>query len=116
MLSADELGHLGAGRVRGAQALQILLAPDVLANRDELHLRRHEPAARVMHLGDGAARARAAGLALQVETHLGELRVIEPLTAVARARPGELPGVAALLDPRPAQGREALADVDPRLG
>ena len=64
-------------------ARQHLLALQVLADRDELHLRRDDAAARVVHLRDVGARLRAARLALQVEAQLGELRVGEALLAVA---------------------------------
>ena len=91
VLAADQLGHLRAGRAGGAQRLEVLLPPDVLADRDELHLRRDDAAARVVHLRDVGPGLRAARPALQVEAQLGELRIVEPLAAVARGRPGRAP-------------------------
>ena len=85
-----------------------------IADRDELHLRRDDAAARVVHLRDVRAIACAARLAMQVEAHPGELGVGEPRAAVAGRRAGELEGVAALGDLRGAQRRQAVADVDRR--
>src|SRR3990170_4677854 len=88
----------------------------VLADGDELHLRRDDAAARVVHLRHAAARFRAPRRSLQLEAQLGEFRVGEAAPAELGARALEELGVAALLDPAAAQRREALAHVDPRLG
>ena len=116
VLAAHELGHLLSQGAGGAQLLEVLAAAQVLADGDELHLRRDEAAARVMHLRHVGAGARAARPALQVEAQLGEPRVGEALHAVARGGPGEELRVAALGDPAFPQGRQPGADVDARRG
>ena len=77
----------------------------VLADRDELHLRRDDAAARVVHLRHVHAGLRAARLALQIEAQRRELGIGEALLPVARSRAVELFGVVALLDPARAQRR-----------
>ena len=57
----------------------------VLADSDELHLRRDDAAPRVMHLRDVAARLGAARTPLEIEAHLGELGIGQPRVAVLRA-------------------------------
>ena len=114
-------------RDRGAEALARMLAAHafgqlrdqrlaqlVLADRDELHLRRDDAAARVVHLRDIGAGLRAARLAVQVEAQARELGIGEARLAERRRRPGELDGVAAFGDPRGPQRRQSLADVDRR--
>ena len=90
------------------------LATQVLADRDELHLRRDDAAARVVHLRDGASRLRAARLAMEVEAQARQGGVAEAGAAVRRRRAVEGRGVGAFLDPAFAQGRQAAADVDRR--
>src|SRR5258707_6486215 len=85
----------------------------VLALGDVLHLRRDDALASVTHLTDGLAASR---LAMQVETQLRELRVGEPPAAVLGSRAVEPQRVAARLDPPLAQRRQALADIDARVG
>ena len=110
----QQLEHLLAGLAGRLQALEVLLALQVLADGDELHLRRDDAPARVVHLRDVPAGLRAARLAVQVEAQLGELRIVQALAPVARSRAGQHLGVAALVDPRLAQRRQPGADVDLR--
>ena len=56
VLPRQELGQLQAGRAARAQAFDVLAPAQVLADRDELHLRRDDAAARVVHLRDVHAR------------------------------------------------------------
>ena len=104
MLSGHELG----------QRDEHLFAEQVLADRDEFHLGRQDPAARVVHLRDVGAFARATRLAMEIEAHAGELRIGEPLASESGGRSGELDRVRAFGDPRGTQRRQALADVDLR--
>jgi len=112
MLAPEQLGRAPAHRARGFQRGQVFLAAQVLAQGDELHLGRDDAAPRVMHLGDVGAIFRAARLARQLETQGVQAAVLQALLAIARARPRQLLGIAALLDPGAAQGRQAAADVD----
>ena len=115
MLTRQQFRHLRAGRTGVRQARDVGLALQVLADRDVFHLGRHDAGARVMHLGDVPAGLRAFRQPVQVEAQLRELRIGEPLLAVARRRTRQFLGVAALGDPRGAQRRQAGADVDRRL-
>ena len=98
------------------QRLQHCLALEVFADGDELHLRRDDAAARVMHLRDIGGITRTTRLALQIEAHPGQGRVREPLAAVRGGELRELDRVAAFLDPVRTHRRQALADVDRRRG
>ena len=98
------------------QRAQHLVALRVLADRDELHFRRHDAAARVVHLRDVRARLRPQRLALEREAHSGELRIVEARAAVRGGRAVERNRVAALGDPSGAQRRQPAADVDRRAG
>ena len=86
-LVAHELGRDDLRQIAAPNALARVLPPQqlrqrcagssralVLADRDELHLRRDDALARVVHLRHVASRRRAARRALQVEAQLGELR------------------------------------------
>jgi hypothetical protein len=89
VLRGDESGKRG----------QHLLALQVLANRDELHLRRDDTAAGVMHLRDVHARARTTSSALEREAHARERGIGESLATVPRSGTVEFDRVTALLDP-----------------
>jgi hypothetical protein len=65
--------------VAGVLRLQARNEALVLAQGDELHLRSNDSLPRVVHLRDALA---SAGLALQVEAQLGELRIGEAFSAV----------------------------------
>src|SRR5581483_4946310 len=100
-LVANELGRDRPADPR-AEVLPRMLSRDergervaalVLADRDELHLRRDDPAARVVHLRHVHAGAGAARPPLQVEAQRGETRVAQALDAVTRARAFELFGI-----------------------
>ena len=118
-LGGDGLRNRGAEvlpRVLPAQELRerahLLLPALVLADRDELHLRRDHAAARVVHLRHVHARPRTAWIALQVEAQLREPGIREALAPVARGGPFKRLRVTTLLDPFAPQRREARADVD----
>ncbi len=115
VLAQQHLGHAlarGAGR---AQALHVVLAVEVLADGDELHLGRDEAAARVVHLGHVGTRAGAARLALQAgKAQRRELGVGGALAPKGAAQATEQIAVGALLDPALAQRGQAAADVDRR--
>ncbi len=87
------------------------LQPLVLADGDELHLRRDDAAPRVVHLRHVGARLGPTRRADVVEAQARRLRVVQPLAAVRRRRAGEQLGVAALLDPACAQRRQAAVEV-----
>ncbi len=112
MLAHQELRHLRAGRAGILQALDVLLALQVLADRDEFHLGRDDALPRVVHLADVASGDRPLRRAMQIEAQLRQLGVGEPLLPVARRRAGELLGVAALGDPRRSNRGQARTDVD----
>ena len=87
---------------------------DVLANRDELHLRRYLAAARVMHL-----RHVGAGLCAARTTRLREAQRLEfghRVAAAAIDRRGlfERYRIGAPIDPRTSQGRQAVAKIERR--
>ena len=97
------------------QRAQHLVALQVLADRDELHLGRDDAAARVVHLRDVRARLGAARLALQVEAQAGELRD----RRAARGRSADVGPSSSSVSPRSAiharaQRGQARADVDRR--
>ncbi len=116
VLAAEQLGHLRPGRAGGAQARQIFLPAQVLADRDVFHLRGHQAGPRVVHLAHVAVGQGAAGVALQAgEAQLGGGRVGRPFAAVAAGQCGQRLAVAALGDPLRAQRGQAAADVDLRL-
>src|SRR5258706_13363032 len=114
MLAAEQLDHALSHRAGRAQFLEVLPAPQVLADRDEFHLGRDDSAPRVVHLRDVGAGARTPGSTLQLEAQLRELRIGEALASEARGRAIEEDGVAPLLDPAGAKRREPGANVDAR--
>ena len=74
-------------------------------------------ATRIVHLRYTAfSKMRAARLTMQVETQLGELGIGKAPAPIFGGRPVEQRGIAARGDPRLAQRRQALTDVDARLG
>src|SRR6202040_3096339 len=93
---AHELGR-DPIRNRGAEALPGMLARhelwqcpqrflplEILADGDELHLRRDDAAPRVVHLRYVASGLGTAWLAMQIEAHPAELGVGQPRAAVRR--------------------------------
>ncbi len=114
MLAAQQLGAALAHRAGRLELGQVLLAAQVLADRHEFHLGGDDALARVVHLGHVGAVLGAARLAVQLEAHGAQLRVVQARLAVQRGGAGQLVGVAALEDPRQARGRQAGADVDRR--
>ena len=116
-LGRDDLRDRRAEGFAGMLALQQFaqaLALLVFADGDELHLRRDDAAAGVVHLRDIHAGPGAARPALQVEAHFRQLRIGLAFAAVGGAERRQLLAVAALLDPLLAQRGESLADVDLR--
>ncbi len=115
MLAVHQRGELGAHRAGLVQAFQIGRTVVVLADGDELHLRRDDALARVMHLRDIRARLGAARRAVQVgKTHRRQFRIGRLLTAIFRTQVGQNLGIAARFDPAGTQRRQALANVDLR--
>ncbi|SPV09075.1 Uncharacterised protein [Burkholderia cenocepacia] len=116
MLAAHHRGELRAVRAARLQALDVLGAALVLADRDVFHFRRDDALARIVHLRDVLAGLRAARVAVQArETQLGRGRIGRALEAVLARQAGEHFGVAARFDPALAQRRQARADVDLRV-
>ena len=111
------LGVVDVGRDDGrprATSSRTNSGVDVLAQRDELHLRRDDAAAGVVHLGDVAAGLRAERLTSQAGELLGRGRVAVAVSVVGRrrrARPGDGSTSPRSTDPRLAQRRQAAADV-----
>ena len=121
-LVAHELGRDEIGDVR-AEGLAVTfqrmfrgLAAEVLADRDELHLRRDDPGAGIGHLGDGPAILR-----LQRRVAVGEFR--RQTLALGKAIVLGLHmaalialHIAAARDPVGTQARQAVLDGDLGLG
>ena len=61
-----------------------LLALQVLADRDEFHLRRDDAAPRVVHLRDVGSGLRSPRLAMELEAQARQFRIGEPRAAVRR--------------------------------
>jgi len=95
-----------------AQRLQVVLAAQAFADRHVFHFRRDDAAARVVHLRNVCAGLCAARGALQVKAHCRQLGIGQARLAVVAGRAGQPLRVAAFLDPRAAQFRQAAADVD----
>ena len=100
--------------VLAAHQLAQRLQPLVFAYGDELHFRRHRPAARVVHLRHVHPRLGTTRPALQVEAQRHEIRVRQPVAPIGRRRAGQLLCVAALENPLAAHGGQPLPDVDLR--
>src|SRR5207249_1579135 len=94
--------------------LQHLVALDVLADGDELHLRGDSALARMVHLRDVGSDLGATRLAFERKAHPGERRVAEAHPPIRGGELGELGRVAALFDPARAQRGQPRADVDLR--
>src|SRR5260370_41740280 len=94
------------------QRTQRALELEILADGDELHLRRDDTAPRVVHLRYVASRLGAARLAMQIKAHPAELGVGKPHAAVCRRELRQSHAVAALLDPWRTQRREPGAHID----
>jgi hypothetical protein len=86
----------------------------VLADRDELHLRRDDALACVVHLADVGAGLGLARRADVAEAQRCGLVIRRADAAVDRARAAQLLGVAARVDPGLAQRRQAGGQIDAR--
>ena len=89
---------------------------DVLADRDELHLRRDLTAASVMHLRDVSAVRCAAGKPRAVKTHGVEFGHRFASAPIDRRRLRERLGVVARIDPGRTQRRDSGANVADDIG
>ncbi len=115
VLAQEHLGHALAGGAGGAQALHVVLAVEVFADGDELHLGRDDAAARVVHLRHVGTGAGAARLALQArKAQRLQLGVGGAFAPKGAAQATQHLAVGALLDPALAQRGQAAADVDHR--
>src|SRR5690606_39634537 len=119
-LRGDELRDACAEGFARVLAQQVRLTDRVdalvLADRDELHLRRDDAAARVMHLGHVGTGQRAARQWTIAETDRVQPCVVFALASELRRQAGQRLGVATLLDPAGAQRRQPAGQVDPRVG
>src|SRR5262249_2166797 len=87
----------------------------VLADGDEFHLGRHDPAPRIVELRDGGSAAGAEGPALGGEFR-GPRIVADRVLLLGPHRPARIfLYVAARADPLIAQGRQSALDGDPRI-
>ncbi len=113
VLAVHQRGELGAHRAGLLQRFQIRGAVVVLADGDELHLRRDDALACVVHLRHILACLGAARGAVQVgKAHACQRGIGGLLAAIFRAQVGQDLGIAARLDPACAQRGQAGADVD----
>jgi hypothetical protein len=119
-LVAYELGRDGRGDGGPEGLARVLLrqrraveqlATLVLPDGDELHLGGHDALPSVVHLGDAPSWLRPTGCTHVVEAEVDGGGVDRSLTAVRRRGAIQLLGVATLVDPCGAQGRDALAHV-----
>src|SRR5437588_3540170 len=95
-LRRDALRQLRPERFTRVLKTQCVDRALVLAQGDELHLRRDDALARVMHLRDATPPPRSA---LEIKTQFGELRIGEPFAAVLRGRSPQDFRIAPLGDP-----------------
>ena len=112
VLAAHQVGQLVAHRAAGLELFQILLAPQVFADRDEFHFRCDDALARIVHLRNVLAGQRAARLAMQVKAQFSQCRVVQPFDAVCGRWAGQFFSIVALGDPGAAHRCQAGADVD----
>ncbi len=91
------------------------LATHIFPQGDELHLRRHDPLTRIVKLRNPTSRHRAARARQIIEAQMIEPFILQALLAVTGAELRQF-AVAALFDPGAAQTRQALMNIDLRLG
>src|ERR1700674_1811916 len=98
MLPHEQLEHLLAGLAGGLQALDVLLALEVLADGDELHFGGNDAPARVVHLCDVAlAFSRQS---LEIEAKLGQLWISQALLPEQRRGPRKQFRIVSFQNPR----------------
>jgi hypothetical protein len=107
-----ERGAKGLPRVLPAQEIREGVHALVLANRDELHLRRDRAAARIVHLRHVPTGDRATRFPDQVESQLRQLRVSGALAAIMRGGARKFFGVVSLEYPRRPQRLQSPPDID----
>ncbi len=109
MLNGAAVAVLRGGQI--TEPLPLL----VFTDRDEFHLRRHDPLAGIMHLGHVHAGLGAQGLPHMGEPQRRQFRIGRTQAAVLRGHRGQLLDIPAPGDPRQAQGSQPCSHVDLRL-
>src|SRR3546814_17265084 len=100
MLARQPGRKLVAVGAAGAQCVDVVFAPEVLADGHEFHFRRAEPLSGVVQLGYVLAGSGAARRALELETHGFGRGAFKPRAAVLAGGAVTFLGIAAFGNPR----------------